>query len=58
MEGGTKGHPFGQRTSRALDSTFHRLQGVQSRDSLVVDEIIVLLGRIVPEQQQETRRQY
>lgn len=28
--------------------TFHRLKGVQGRDSLVVDEVVVLLGRIVP----------
>ena len=28
--------------------TFHRLKGVQRWDGLVVDEIIVLLGRIVP----------
>lgn len=27
--------------------TFHRLQGIQCWDSLMVDEVIVLLGRIV-----------
>lgn len=28
--------------------TFHRLQGVQCRDGLVVDEVVVLLSRVVP----------
>lgn len=28
--------------------TFYRLKGVQCWDSLVVDEVIVLFGRIVP----------
>lgn len=31
-----------------LLQTFYRLEGVQSWDGLMVDEIIVLLGRIVP----------
>lgn len=40
-------HPLPRSSASPQLQTFYRLKGVQCWDSLVVDEIIVLLGRIV-----------
>lgn len=39
-------------TSPLISQTFHGLKGVQCWDRLMVDEVIVLLGRIIPEDQE------